>query len=608
MKKRLLALFLASAMALSMVACGQPADTSTPAASEPAVSTPAEPDVPAEPAEKPYMEFPKEYQTWDETGKSIDVERLASAENGMVVTLRYEASKIGADILEQGGNAVDAAVATALALTVCLPQMCGLAGGGFMTYYDAEAQDTVYISFREVAPMFQTADMWVQDNEGKVIGSHKAYGGLSSGVPGEVDGLYYALEKYGTMEWADVIQPAIDLAREGYIATPALIDSITGVYEVMYKSKELSEIYLTEDGLVPEIGDVIRNEYMARALEQVRDKGPDGFYKGAVADAVIKSIQEAGGVMTHEDLEAYECWEDEPAVGHYRGYTIYSTPSPSSGGTFIAETLNIMEHLPVQEYNSLEYWHQLAEVQKMVWVDRAEYSGDTRFVDVPTAGITNPDYAKTLAAQFDPTKAQSYSHGNPWEYNEGESKETTSFSVADKDGNMVSITHTLNYGWGSRVYVDGFGFFMNNQLDDFVVGNGYANSLEPGKAPLSSMSPTVVIDPEGKPFMTCGAPGGTQIYPAVAQVIMNAIDYGMNIDDAINGPRICATTNGLVYSLEVDEEIVAGLEGLGHENLSKSGAIALPSGIMYLEDGTMQGSVESNNGLENFGDGVAVGY
>ena len=289
MKKRLLALFLASAMALSMVACGQPADTSTPAASspavsEPAVSTPAEPDVPAE---TPLMEYPKEFQTWDENGKNIDIARLGSAENGMAVSLRYEASQVGADILEAGGNAVDAAVAVALATTVTLPNMCGLAGGGFMTYYSAETGETVFLSFREQAPQYQTAEMWVEDADGNVIGSHKAYGGLAAGVPGEVAGLYYALEEYGTMEWADVIQPAIDLAREGYIATPALITAITDVYEVMNKSKELSEIYLNDEGLPPAIGDVITNEYMARALEIVRDKGPEGFYSGPIADAMV---------------------------------------------------------------------------------------------------------------------------------------------------------------------------------------------------------------------------------------------------------------------------------------------------------------------------------
>ena len=554
-----------------------------------------------------YMDIPQEYRSWDEDGHNINFERLATAENGMVAALRYEPAQIGSDIMEAGGNAIDAAVATALALTVTMPEMCGLAGGGVMTYYNAETQETVFLSFRETAPMFQTAELWVEDADGNVIGNHNMFGGLSVGVPGEVAGLYYALEEYGTMEWADVIQPSIDLAREGYIVTPELKEYITAAYEVMDANKELSEIYLDENGMVPEVNDVIVNEPMARALEIVRDQGPDGFYTGQIAEAMVQAVQDAGGVLTLEDLANYEPWEDTPSSSTYRGYQIYSAASPSSGGTFIIETLNILENLPVYDFDSVEHWHQLAEVQKMVWADRGEYMGDTRFVDVPISGIINKDYAKTLAEKVDMTQAQDFSYGNPWEY-ETESQNTTSFSVADKAGNMVTITHTINYIWGSRVYVDGYGFFMNDQLGDFVVGSGYSNSLEPDKAPLSSMSPTVVLDPEGKPFMTLGAPGGVQIYPCIAQCIVNVIDYGMNVDEALNTARIAATTTGVSYSKELPEETVAALEALGHENMSVSNAIALPSAIMYMEDGTMQGSVEIHAGMGEYGDGVAVGF
>lgn len=235
---------------------------------------------PEETEKSTYMEFPAEYQSWDSTGKAVNFDRLNSAENGMVVSLRYEASEIGVQIMEQGGSAVDAAVATALALTVTMPEMCGLAGGGFMTYYSAETGETVFLSFRETAPMFQTAEMWVQDAEGNVIGNHNMFGGLAAGVPGEVAGLYYALEEYGTMEWKDVIQPAIDIAREGYIVTPELKEYISLAYDVMKSNQELSEIYLDETGLVKEVGDVIYNEPMAKALEIIRDQGPEGFYTG----------------------------------------------------------------------------------------------------------------------------------------------------------------------------------------------------------------------------------------------------------------------------------------------------------------------------------------
>lgn len=559
------------------------------------------------------MGYPEEYRTWDEQGKAKNFDRLVTAENGMVVSLRYEASKIGADIMEAGGNAIDAAVATAFAQFVVMPEMCGIGGGGLMTYYDAKSKETVFLSFREVAPKFQTAELWVEDGEGNVVGEHKSFGGLACGVPGEVAGLWQAHQEYGSMDWKDLVQPAIDLAREGYIGTPALNDrGLTLIYDNLIQNTELSEIYLTEDGMIPEVGSVIKNEYLARALEMIRDEGPDAVYKGAIGEAMVKAVQDAGGVMTMDDLAAYEPWSPDPAVAHYRDYTIYSAASPSSGGTFIAEILNIKENLPVYDFNTVEYWHQLAEVQKMVWVDRAEFSGDTRFVDVPVEGLMDPEYAKKLAGQIDMTKAQEYTHGNPWEFDNSDHPETTSFSVADKEGNMVTITHTLNWSFGSRVYVNGFGFFMNDQLDDFVVGSGYANSLEPGKCPLSSMSPTVVLDPEGKPFMTAGSPGGWCIYPAIAQVISTAIDYGFNIDEAINAPRIGATSVDVEYSHELEgSPVLDELKALGHEEIAPGfwgGLIGVPSGIMYMPDGTMQASVESDQGPETFSDGVAVGF
>ena len=605
--KKFAALLTALAMMLSLAACG-PQNPAPAASSKPPVSSSQSNPAPQQP-ETPsvYMDIPQEYRSWDENGKNINFERLTTAENGIVAALRYEPAQIGVDIMKKGGNAVDAAVATALALTVSMPQMCGVAGGGFMTFYNAETEETIFLSFRETAPMFQTAELWVQDNEGNVIGEHNMYGGLAVGVPGEVAGLYQALQEYGTMEWKDVIQPAIDLAREGYLVTPELYQWIEYAYATMTSNAQLSEIYLDENGMVKPVNSVIKNEYMAKALETIRDKGPDGFYKGAMADAMIKAVQSAGGVMTQADLDGYQPWEEPAVSGTYRGYTIASSASPSSGGTFIVETLNILENLPVYDFDTIEYWHQLAEVQKMVWADRGQYMGDTRFVDVPIDGIISKEYAKTLADKVDMTKTQDFSYGNPWDY-ETESQNTTSFSVADKAGNMVSITHTINGVWGSRVYVDDYGFFMNNQLGDFVVGSGFSNSVEPGKCPLSSMSPTVVLDPDGKPFMTCGAPGGIFIYPGVCQVILNAIDHKMNIHDALNTPRIAAMGPAIRYDVEMRPEMLEQLEALGHTSLSEY-PISMPTGIMYMPDGTLQGSAELTGTMgAEFSDGVAVGY
>lgn len=599
--KKLLALLMAGSMTLSLFACGTQGNNSNSSSD----STPGAGSSEGKPSV--YMDIPQEYRTWDENGNDVDFDRMTSAENGIVAALRYEPAQIGVDIMEAGGNAVDAAVATALALTVSMPQMCGVAGGGFMTYFDAASGQTIFLSFRETAPMFQTAEMWVQDEEGNVIGQHNMYGGLASGVPGEIAGLYQALEEYGTMEWKDVIQPAIDLAQGGYLVTPELQMAIDYAYKTISSNQELSSIYLDENGMVPAVNSVVVNKPMAHALEIIRDQGPDGFYTGQIADAVIESVQSAGGVMTLEDLANYEPWEQEAVTGTYRGYTIASSASPSSGGTFIVEALNILENLPVYEFNSVEFWHQLAEVQKMVWADRGEYMGDTRFIDVPIDGIISKDYAKELASKVDMTKAQDFTYGNPWDY-ENESQNTTSFSVADKAGNMVTITHTINSMWGSQVYVDGYGFFMNNQLGDFVVGSGYSNSVEPGKCPLSSMSPTVVLDPEGKPFMTLGAPGGVTIYPAVTQVIMNVIDYGMNIDEAINAPRIAARGTSITYTPELDQSIIDALTALGHESWTEN-YVGIPTGIMYMEDGTLQGSAESTGIMgAKYSDGVAIGY
>ena len=556
----------------------------------------------------PYIDIPPQYRSWDENGNTVNYEKVNTAENGMVAALRYEPAQIGTEIMQQGGTAIDAAVATALALTVTMPHMCSLAGGGLMTFYSAEKDQVIFLSFREVAPHYQTAEMWVQDSEGNVIGNHKRKGGLAAGVPGEVAGLYYALQEYGTMDWADVIQPAIDLARGGFILTPELREAILYNYADFLNMPEVASIYLDEDGLVPDVGTIIYNRPLAKALELLQEGGRDVFYQGALGEAVVKAAQATGGVMTMADLAEYDCWEDTPAKGTYRDYTVYSSASPSSGGTFIIEILNILENLPVQEHSTVEYYHQLNEVLALAFADRAEYMADTRFVKVPLEGLQSKEYAAELAKKVDMTKAQTFEAGNPADY-EKESQNTTNFVVADKAGNMVALTHTINGFWGSLDYVNGYGFFLNNQLDDFVVGSGYSNSLEPGKAPLSSMSPTIVFDPEGKPFMTLGAPGGFMIYPSVAQVIVNVIDYGMDIDTALNTGRIAARGNTIFYSPEeIGEDILNGLKALGHNDFATYNAVGFPTAIQYLPDGKLQGSAEDHSSIARFSDGVAIGY
>lgn len=544
----------------------------------------------------PYIDIPSEYRAWDRDGNIVDYARVRSGKNGMVAAIRYEAAKIGTDILQAGGNVVDAAVATAIAITVCEPYCSGLAGGGIMTMYDAKKKETAFVSFRETAPAHQTANLWVQDENGNIIGNSKFDGGLSVGIPGQIDGMYHVLKKYGTMDWTNVLQPSINLARDGFIVTPAMRAGIVFLYDIIKKNEELREIYLDKDGNVPELGSVIKNELNAKTLELIRDAGPDGFYSGAMAEAIVNTVQHRGGVMTLDDLKNYKCWEAEPVYGEYRGYKIFSSPSPSSGGTFIIETLNILEKLPIHQWGSLEYFHQLIEVQNMVWADRAQYSGDTRFVNVPTQGITSKEYAAEMAKRFDAKKVQDFICGNPWGYNEKtDHLNTTGFVVADKEGNMAAVTTTLENYWGSKIYLEGYGIFLNNELDDFVAGTGYANSLEPGKAPLSCMSPMVILKEDGSPFMVLSAPGGTNIYSCIAQIIVNVIDYNMDIDSAVQAARIAAKGNTILYSCEMDEKILQELQKMGHTNFNKTNAIAHPTAIIYNEDGSLSGTGEKHS-------------
>jgi len=377
---------------------------------------------------------------------------------------------------------------------------------------------------------------------------------------------------------------------------------VNRAYNTMRASSQLSEIYLDENGLLPQVGDIIQNPYLARALELIRDNGPDGFYKGAVAEAVVNAAQKAGGVLVQEDLDSYKCWEEETVSAVHNGYTVISSPSPSSGGTFIIETLNIMENLEKYEHGSIEWANQLAEVQKLVFADRAEYMADTRFVDVPISGLTNKDYAAQRAKEIKVGEVQAFLPGNPADYDD-QHYNTTGYVVADKAGNMVAVTKTLNYWWGSEVYVEDYGFFLNDQMDDFVTGKQSANSVEPGKAPLSSISPTVVLDPDGNPFAVLASPGGVTIYPGIAQIIMNMIDYDMSLEEAFLAPRVLA--NGLAGAFNhwnLSDETRTGLEALGYENLAENGTFPAPTGIRYV-DGKLQGMVNESNP-----DGAAVGF
>lgn len=585
MRKRVIFSILVFTLIISMItACTKPADT----------------DSAIQKDESPQEN--EEFRLFDENGNPLNPPRDDISENGIVSTPKYEASKIGAEIFAKGGNAIDAAVAACFALAVCEPNASGPGGGGFMTLRIGETGEIIFIDFREVAPMNATPDMYPLDEDGNVIGNVKAEGGLSVAVPGEVAGLLHILEEYGTMSRQEVLQPAIDLATNGFVVTPKFASIVKDAYDLMQKYPELGKLYL-KDGLPPEVGDYIKNPDLAKTLQIIADKGVDGFYKGEIAEAIVESAKKYGGIITLEDLANYKVTKMEPVEGTYRGYKIISSPPPSSGGTHLIQILNMLEQFDLSKYEpySAEHMHLLSELFKMAYADRAAYMGDPNYVDVPLKGLTSKEYAKKLVEKFDPDKAQKHEADDPWKY-EGDS--TTHISVADKYGNMVAITKTINYYFGSGVVVDGYGFILNNEMDDFSPIPGGPNSVAPGKKPLSSMSPTLVLKENGDPFMVVGTPGGSTIFAQVAQIISNVIDFGMDIQTAIDMPRIWDSLENVIwYEDGIDEDEIKKLIEKGHEVYHyANNTFGFVQGIVYRDDGTLHGGSDSAT------DGKAVGF
>lgn len=601
--KKLCALLLAGAMTLSLAACGQ---KETPAASSSAAAAASSSASSEEPEKVPAYSV-EGFETVDADGNRITTGRDATATQAMASASKYEVSQVGAEIMEKGGNAVDAAVAMGFALGVCEPFTSGLGGGGLCTIHTADGQD-YFIDFREVAPAAATLDLYL-DAEGKSNGS-TVTGGLASGVPGEVAGLLYLLENYGTMTREEVISPAIRIATEGFTVSRYCANAIADAYDKAVQFPEMQSVYWDENGLPYEEGDVITNPGLAKALQKIVDEGRDGFYKGEVAEALVQTIQKYGGVMTLEDLANYEVQVHEPVTSTYRGYKIISSPPPSSGGTHLIEILNILENFDVGslEVNSPEYIHLFAEAFKLSYADRAQYMADTNFVpDVPLTGLTSKEYAKERAALIDLDQAQEFYCGDPTLY---EHTDTTHYSVADVDGNCVAITKTINYYFGSGVMVGDYGFMMNNQMDDFSTNPESVNKVEPGKKPLSSMSPTVVLNEDGSPFMVLGTPGGARIFASVAQVISRVIDHNIPLHDAISIPKIWNNggANNLQYEnalkgyedYAVTDETLAKLVEMGHGDITTAASGSVQA-IEFLEDGILYGTADPRQ------DGKAVG-
>ncbi|MCH8032841.1 MAG: gamma-glutamyltransferase [Bacteroidetes bacterium] len=468
------------------------------------------------------------------------------SKNGMVVSANKIASKVGVEILKAGGNAVDAAVAVGFALAVTYPYAGNIGGGGFMVIHLQEGNNTT-IDFRERAPFTAYRDMYL-DKYGNVIENMSLEGAASVGVPGSVSGLIYALERYGTMKLSKVIQPAIDLADNGWTLESQDAESFYKFLEVFSKYPSSLKIF-TNNGVPYKEGDLFKQPELAWTLKQIRDRGLDGFYKGKVSDLFVQQMMDMGGFITHADLEKYEPVEREPIIGSYREYKIISMAPPSSGGIALIQLLNILENFNFEkdEWGSSQYLHRLVEAMKYVFVDRTYHLGDADFYPVPIDDLISKEYAKTIFERIKDNAVPSAEiiTGDSLRYYE--STETTHYSVYDNLGNAVSVTTTLNSAFGSKVVVEGAGFLLNNEMNDFSekpgVSNQFgllgtdANAIEPGKRMLSSMTPTIVLK-DNKPYLILGSPGGSMIITTVLQVLMNCIDFNMNIQEAVDMPRI----------------------------------------------------------------------
>ncbi|BEP47968.1 MULTISPECIES: gamma-glutamyltransferase [Variovorax] len=497
-----------------------------------------------------------------------------AAEHGMVVSAQHLATKVGVDVLRRGGNAVDAAVAVGYALAVVYPAAGNLGGGGFMTVQLADGRKT-FLDFREKAPLAATANMYL-DKDGNVIKGLSTNGHLAVGVPGTVSGMEYAREKYGTMKRADLIAPSIQLAEKGFALEQGDIDMLHTSTNDFKKDPVSGAIFLNK-GEPFAVGQKLVQKDLAKTLRAVSAKGVDGFYKGWVGQAIVASSQAGKGIITQADLDQYKTRELAPVECDYRGYRVVSAPPPSSGGVIICEMLNILEGYPLKDlgFRSAEAVHYQIEAMRHAYVDRNSYLGDPDFVKNPLERLLDKGYAEKIRAAIDPKKAGVSKDIKPG-VAPHEGSNTTHYSITDQQGNAVSVTYTLNDWFGAKVTADKTGVLLNNEMDDFTakVGvpnmyglvQGEANAIAPGKRPLSSMSPTIVSK-DGKPVFVVGTPGGSRIITAVLHTILNVVDYGMNVQEAVDAPRfhqqwLPDVTNVETFALSPDTRKI--LTDMGH--------------------------------------------
>ncbi|WP_064701079.1 gamma-glutamyltransferase [Halomonas caseinilytica] len=515
--------------------------------------------------------------------------------NGMVATSHFLASQVARDVLADGGNAVDAAVTAGFALAVTQPRSGNIGGGGFMLISDENSDEVIAIDYRETAPAAATETMF-QDEDGNAVSEWSRFTHRAAGVPGTVAGLALALEKYGTMSLADALAPAIQLAEEGFEVPPRFVAGVNDTRERLEKWDSTRKMFFKEDGSAYEVGDTFRQPDLAATLKRIAEQGAREFYEGKTAELIAAEMERHDGLITLEDLAGYQPEIREPSHGTYRGHDIYAMSPPSSGGAHIVQMLNILEDYPISEmgFNSADTIHVMAEAMKRAYADRSEYLGDTDFVDVPLDGITSKAYADELREQIDmdnATPSSDIAPGKPLPY---ESNETTHFSIADDNGLAVSNTYTINFSYGSGIAVEGAGFLLNNEMDDFSakpgVPNAYgliggeANKIEPGKRMLSSMTPTIVKR-DGKNFLVTGSPGGSRIITTTLQVLMNVIDHDMNIQSAVSAPRIHHQwlPDEIRIEAGISPDTLELLEAKGH-TISQQAAMGAAQSIVIEDD------------------------
>ena len=546
-----------------------------------------------------------------ETPSPVITGRNITAEHGMVVSAHPEASKTGISILQKGGNAIDAAVATEFALAVCYPEAGNIGGGGFMLIRMNDGSTDV-IDYREKAPLGASRDMFL-DEKGNLTEGSSTETRLAAGVPGTVDGMIRVHEKYGRLSFREIIQPAIDLATKGFPVTEGQAKTFNSNREYFLRMNASRPAFV-KDGEW-RAGDILRQPELAATLERIRDNGRDGFYSGKTAEMIINEMKRGNGIISARDLDEYEAVFRKPLSGEYRGYRIISIPPPSSGGIILLQLLGMMEPWSLREagFHSLKTVHLIAEAEKRAFADRAEYAGDPDFVRVHADILLDPEYLKRRFIDFDLNMATGSMQVKAGALTGYESDETTHYSVVDDYGNAVSATTTLNNTFGSSIVVEGAGFLLNDQMDDFSVKpgtpnmyglvGGEANSISPGKRMLSSMTPSIV-EKDGKLFLVAGSPGGSTIPTTVFQVITNVIDYKMNIRQAVDTGRFHDQwlPDYIMFEIgTIDSLVIKGLKGMNY-NLRERTTIGSVNAVEILPDGKIAA------GADWRGNNTACGY